>query len=391
MAKKASAFARIIRSLYLALNLACVGWLLICYWVSMRDVAHQGSIFSLFSFTTIFAAVLNVLFIFLWLVVRKRKWRALISLATLLVCWPIVKPLVGIHLFGSSKLPDDVPGIRIMTWNVHLFDLGEWTRDKAAQAKILKLIKDENPDILCLQEFYMDRNSNAEPYTSLIRQLGYPYFQFSRESYTSKRRLTISAGKEEVIEIGHAIFSKYPLSNAQRYPIAPRSYNMLSVDVSIDSVRAFNLNVVHLQSVRFQADDLNYIESVKRQGTAVEENTKSKTLAKKLFEAFAERAHQANIIDSIKAETHLPRVICGDFNDVPGSYVYRKILGDLSDPFVKKGFGLGRTYRFIVPTLRIDHIFYDPTFFKAESYKRVDVSLSDHLPVIADFSFVEQK
>ncbi len=373
------------------LNLLCVVWLLLCYWVSVRDVAASGSIWSILSFSTIFAAFFNVLFIFLWIIVRKRKWRALISLITLIVCWPIVKPLVGVHLFGSNKLPDDVPGIKIMTWNVHLFDLGEWTRDKTSQAKILELIKNENPDILCLQEFYMDRNSNAEPYTSQIRQLGYPYFEFSKESQTAKRTMTISAAKGEVIEIGHAVFSKYPLSNAQRYELNSPSYNMLSVDVAVDSVRSFNLNVVHLQSVRFQADDMNYIESVKKQGTAAEEKQKSKLLLFKLRDAFAARAQQANMIDSLKAETDLPRVICGDFNDVPGSYAYRKVLGNLSDPFVAKGLGLGRTYRFIVPTLRIDHIFYDSDFLKAESYKRADVSLSDHLPVIADFSFAEKK
>jgi len=358
-----------------------------CLWVSLRDVSGSPSILSLLSFTPLFAAAANIFFIVLWLLNRHKKWRALISLITIIVCFPVVKPLVGFHFFGNKKLAEDVAGLKIMTWNVHLFDLGEWTRDKGAQAKILELIKKENPDILCLQEYYMDKAVNAEPYTFQIRQLGYPYFEFSEENQAPKRFMNISAGKKEVIRIGHAVFSKYPLSNARKYILGERTYNMMSVDVIIDSTRSFNLNVLHLRSVRFKDDDINYIESVKRQGAVAEESRKSKLLLFKLRDAFAERAAQANIIDSVRKETDLPRVICGDFNDVPGSYVYRKVKGGLADPFVSKGAGLGRTYRFIIPTLRIDHIFYDESFLKAESYKRADVSLSDHLPVIADFSF----
>jgi len=280
-------------------------------------------------------------------------------------------------------LPEDVAGIKIMTWNVHLFDLGEWTRDKAAQGKILDLIKQENPDILCLQEFYMDKAVNAEPYTFQIRQLGYPYFEFSGESRAAKRFINISAGEKEVIEIGHAVFSKYPLSNARKYILGEKNYNMMSVDVTIDSIRSFNLNVLHLRSVRFRDDDINYIESVKRKGAAAEETRKSKLLLFKLRDAFSERAAQANIIDSVKKETDLPRVICGDFNDVPNSYAYFHIRTDRQDAFLAKDFGIGRTFNAIAPTLRIDYILPDKNF-EIQQFDMVDEDLSDHLMLVTD-------
>ncbi|MBK7123675.1 MAG: hypothetical protein IPH68_13225 [Chitinophagaceae bacterium] len=52
-------------------------------------------------------------------------------------------------------------------------------------------------------------------------------------------------------------------------------------------------------------------------------------------------------------------MICGDFNDVPNSYTYFTLKGNLQDAFLKKGSGFGRTLNFISPTLRIDYILAD--------------------------------
>ena len=81
-----------------------------------------------------------------------------------------------------------------------------------------------------------------------------------------------------------------------------------------------------------------------------------------------------------------PQIICGDFNDVPGSYVYNTVKGKLGDAFTSKGTGLGRTYRHIFPTLRIDYILYDKDALSVKGYERPNVDLSDHYPVIANFS-----
>lgn len=281
--------------------------------------------------------------------------------------------------------------LKIMTWNVHLFDLGEWTKDKASKAKILKFIKEENPDILCLQEFYWEEKADLEPYTALLQQQGYPFAEFSVENVLRKNFITSVAGKNEIIHTGHAIFSKYPLRNKQRYPLYGKNYNMLSVEVEIDSSHIFSLNVVHLTSVGFGRSDMAYIDDVKKKGVDAQDEDKSKSLLKKLRNASANRAVMANKIDSLRREMDYPQIICGDFNDVPGSYVYNTVKGKLSDAFVAKGTGLGRTYQHIFPTLRIDYILYDSDFLKVEGYKKASIGLSDHYPVIANFSLKEKE
>jgi endonuclease/exonuclease/phosphatase (EEP) superfamily protein YafD len=77
--------------------------------------------------------------------------------------------------------------------------------------------------------------------------------------------------------------------------------------------------------------------------------------------------------------------VCGDFNDLPFSYTYSQIKGPLTDAFVKKGRGFGRTYNQIIPTLRIDHILYDDSALHLKAFKTVYSPLSDHSPVFANF------
>ncbi len=385
--KKTSLFFRFLRSIYLLLNFLAVIWLALCQWASFYDPSDKPSLLSLFSFTIFFALLANVFFIVIWLF-SQRKWRALLSLAAIILCWKITVPIFGFNFFGNNNIAVNSKGsLKIMTWNVHMFDLGEWTKDKTSKAKILKFIKEENPDILCMQEFYWDQSTTLEPYTSVIQQLGYPFVEFSKEHVLKKNFITSQAAKNDVIITGHAVFSKYPLRNPQRYALTEKGYNMLSVEAIIDSARIFTVNVVHLTSVGLGRNELNYIEDVKSKGVDAQDESKSKFLLRKIRDASSVRAGLANKIDSLKRRMDYPQIICGDFNDVPGSYVYSTVKGRLSDAFVGKGLGLGRTYQHIFPTLRIDYVLYDSDHLKVEGYKSPYIGLSDHFPVIATFSF----
>ena len=55
----------------------------------------------------------------------------------------------------------------------------------------------------------------------------------------------------------------------------------------------------------------------------------------------------------------------------------------MQDAFISRGAGIGRTYASISPTLRIDYILADPKFNVVQC-KKVELSYSDHYPVIAD-------
>jgi endonuclease/exonuclease/phosphatase family metal-dependent hydrolase len=73
-------------------------------------------------------------------------------------------------------------------------------------------------------------------------------------------------------------------------------------------------------------------------------------------------------------------VVCGDFNDTPVSYAYRKVRGDMKDAFVESGWGVSNTYNGGLPSLRIDYILCDRKF-DVSDYRRDRIYLSDHFPV----------
>lgn len=301
--------------------------------------------------------------------------------------WNFLQPLVGINYFSKNQLKDSDGNLKIMTWNVHLFDLGAWTNDESSKARIIDLINEESPDVLCLQEFYQDKKNSTLPYTEVIRNLGYPYVAFAEEYTIPKRVLTIHASSTDQIQVGNIVFSKMPLMNTQIYPLGVAHYNLLNTQVMVDSNRMVDLNVVHLTSVQFGAKEKEIINAIQEEGVSKSKVQRSKTLIRKLEYAAAQRAILANQIDSLKRFMDYPMIICGDFNDIPGSYVYQTIRGDqLTDPFIKKGVGLGRTFREISPTLRIDHVLVDREAFEVIGYGRLIVPLSDHYPVIVNLN-----
>jgi Metal-dependent hydrolase len=89
------------------------------------------------------------------------------------------------------------------------------------------------------------------------------------------------------------------------------------------------------------------------------------------------------MVKDIVRNSSFPTVFCGDLNDVPNSYTYKKVKGHMQDAFLKKGFGIGRTYASLSPTLRIDYIFTDHQF-SVEQCKRITTPYSDHYMLIAD-------
>jgi endonuclease/exonuclease/phosphatase family metal-dependent hydrolase len=111
--------------------------------------------------------------------------------------------------------------------------------------------------------------------------------------------------------------------------------------------------------------------------------TQSRAVAGKLKTAYKKRAEQAILLHKKIKESPYPVLVCGDFNDVPGSFTYFTIKDNLQDAFLKKEFGFGRTYRFISPTLRIDYILADKKF-TIKQYTKIVAPYSDHYPVIAD-------
>jgi endonuclease/exonuclease/phosphatase family metal-dependent hydrolase len=103
-----------------------------------------------------------------------------------------------------------------------------------------------------------------------------------------------------------------------------------------DTIRVYT---THLASLRFRKEDYETIEDIKDKQTVAIQS--SKGIFGKVRRALRQRKEQALLIKEVVSNDPYPSVLTGDFNDVPNSFAYATIKGDLyQDVFLKKALAL---------------------------------------------------
>ena len=145
-----------------------------------------------------------------------------------------------------------------------------------------------------------------------------------------------------------------------------------------DTVRVFNN---HLRSTSIKAADNDYITGHEFIGDTARE-TKFRSIAGRLrYNGVLRAAQVDSIAGAMRGMPQRRKIVCGDFNDTPISYVYRTMARGTTDAFSTCGKGYSHTYRGFFSTLRIDYVLYSAGL-EALSYKVPFVAYSDHLPVV---------
>jgi endonuclease/exonuclease/phosphatase family metal-dependent hydrolase len=308
----------------------------------------------------------------LWLFSSRHRKYFFISAIGLALGFKQIGVLFSLQSDGFS-LKKKSGDIRVLTWNVmsfYGFKSGDKEREKNAD-RIFDFVKEVNPDIICMQEYGQFEDPKlGRSYMKQMEKMGYSHYVLSRD-YS---RVVYSYSS------GLAIFSKYPIVGKERIPYRSSAESLLYADIALakDTFRVFT---THLQSYRFSNEELAEIERIKE--TEKPRWMQSKSLLSKMQRAFRNRGAQVDqALPYLKNSPH-PVIIGLDMNDVPNSYAYWNVRGGRKDAFLEKGFGIGRTYMSILPTLRIDYIFTDPRL-EVRQMKILEKPYSDHLPVIAD-------
>jgi endonuclease/exonuclease/phosphatase family metal-dependent hydrolase len=296
-------------------------------------------------------------------------------MSALVISNSLILPVLGIHFFSKNNMTPQIEGLKIMTWNVHGLGLFDKPFDKNKAQRIFNFVEQQQPDIICLIEFYTNVDGSNDVASKYFKQAGYKAYRFMYDNdYGSK------------IYIGNAIFSKYPLSNFEEIPI-DEYIKLMRCDVTLPNEKKVRLFATHLQSFLLGDQEKALIEEVKSDRKKLEhQKSKSISMLEKMHRAYQKRAPQAILSRAEIDSSPYPTILCADLNDVPGSYTYFTIKGSMIDVFTKKGTGLGRTYNFIAPNLRIDYIFYDPKGLELIGMQtQKTTELSDHNPVVANF------
>ncbi len=329
----------------------------------------------------IITLVLVFLVFFWWFF--KSKW-AFVPLAALVLGFGQITAFFAFHPFSSFDKKKEPNTFRVMQWNVARLDQMNRHRPGGTfRESILGFIKEMDPDVLCMEEFLESNNPREirENIPYICDTLHYPYYYFARDH----------ARWDKLYEHGVIIFSRYPLLDTLRIRYAGEDSlnpgeSLIHVDVNVNGQR-IRVFATHLQSLRFDGGDYGAIRRlVKAEDSAV---TKSMGIIKKFRRAYLFRSRQAELVRRELDSSPYPQVLCGDFNDLPNSFTYFKIKGDRTDAVLRRGFGVGRTFVALSPTLRIDYILAGKQL-EVEQFKKTVVPYSDHYPLVADFKLAEK-
>lgn len=305
--------------------------------------------------------VSHLFFVLLWGALRR--WQFLLSLGCVLVGWGHVRTIVG---FSSAKDPvsEDVEVVRIMTFNCYSFLGNNKGSELINPDQLVHLLKSHQPDILCLQEF-AHTNAKLEMFSKWIKDgRDFPYVLVQTDPSL-------------------AIFSRYPLTNqsAKNFSNSFNGYQKTDVSIGDRSITLFNL---HLQTnaITGLADKVVASGDLKTRETWMNIGG----MLRRYQRAARKRVTQAMEVRTLLEQASHPVVICGDFNDVPQSYVYRLLREGYTDTFQKAGVGLGVTYSGKIPGLRIDYIFTPEDLTVLET-RVLRPGFSDHRPVLSTVAF----
>lgn len=329
-----------------------------------------------------FLLILQLCFLVFWLFAKRKI--VFIPLITLLLCWGLTRSLIGFHLPVKKKITEQ-KDLRVTTWNTHLFNFYE--NNGTLDAGMLKKANELNADVLAVQEFVFSLDSSSPISLERVKKkLGFRYVVAAND-----RAFGVHTNYKQKNERYHpfcvAIFSNYPILQWKKVQgLKEYNHTFLWADILVhtDTIRIFN---IHLQSMHFGRNEYAFIENIDQQDMD-KVQAGSKNIIRKMRSAYLLRASQATAVKVEVEKSPHPVIVCGDMNDVPNSYAYQTICKNLNDSYIEKGWGIGRTFRFLWPTLRIDYILHS----KSLSVKEVQIvrpSASDHNPVMADFRIPE--
>ena len=295
--------------------------------------------------------IANAVMLLYWLI-RRRWFFALIPVVTIACCIPYIGT---IFQFGSvDKDAEKQKGLKIASYNVAMFGR-ETTGFKALD--ILAEMRRQKVDVLCVQEYNETSGDkkNSEAYKEY-----FPYME---------------VGRSDMV-----IFSRYPIREHKTmlFDETNNSAQWADIDVNGKQIRIFN---VHLQTTGINRTLRQAAKFQAREGIEVSSDRLLDVIYGNYMMGMMFRVGQAVTVANEKRMSDKPCILCGDFNDIPYSFVYNTMLGDMVDGFKECGSGgFMYTMRDKKKPVRIDYIFHDESL-KGLTYYRGELSNSDHYPV----------
>lgn len=242
--------------------------------------------------------------------------------------------------------------LRVMTYNVHSCVGLDGVH---SVERIARVIARENPDVVALQELDVNRHrTGSQDQAELIARFLEMDYQFHPSIHLEEEKY------------GDAILSRHPLTLV-------RAAELPGVPGQVREPRGALWVTVDIGGVPLQIINTHLGLSLRERHLQVEELLSNRWLA--------------------HPDCVGPVILCGDFNAMASSMLYRQLCNRLNDVQTRaQGHRPRGTYYSRVPAARIDHIFINSAIdVAAVSVPRTRMTLmaSDHLPLIADLAIRE--
>lgn len=309
------------------------------------------ALLSVFSLGVPLLIIINIIFMLFWLF--RLRPQTLLSLIVLLIGFNHVTSVYEISSEEVSEVEDNV--LKVLTYNVRQFNQYGWAEDVDIPQKIAAFIKEQDADVVAMQEYYKGELDIANSFPHKYIKL-----------------------KQENAEFGLAIFSKFPIINSGSLDFPTNSNNnavFADIVKNGDTLRVFN---VHYQSFGVKPS----LQTIEKE--------QSKRVFLGMGQTFVRQQRQMNIVKEVVLSSPYPSVILGDFNNTAYSYIYQELRDiGFNDAYKEAGNGFGKTFElFGILPLRIDFILPQESL-EILTFRNYEVPYSDHFPITATLKLGE--
>ena len=371
---KKRTFAGWINSALFMFNIALLVLLLLA---AFSDRVSPNSIlfFAYLGLAFPYIFLINLLFCCWWIITFKWK-RLLCCLLVFLLCYGSIRTSFPIHSKTKQK-PDSC--VKLLSYNTMNFQHMHPHNSNYSNG-IVKYITESKADIICIQEYAVSTNANANllKEEQLNRALikAYPY-----------KKVHMKLNNNNSI-FGIAVFSKFPILSSRMLDVKSSYNSTMEAEIDVNG-KIITLINCHLESnklsIEERSDYSSFVGELKDGGI----NLGSKKfddmyvkMASKLTPAYKIRANQVELVAKTVQNSPNPYiVVCGDFNDTPISYARRTVKGNLKDAFVESGSGLGVTFNKYRFYFRIDYIMHSKNIKSYNCTVDSRIHNSDHYPI----------
>lgn len=316
--------------------------------------------------------ILTLIVSICWLISRKFITGGLGLLALFLTMSSI---RMAVPIGFPEKAPENAVTFKILTFNSLHFD--DIRQPDSENQRAIHFLMESGADIICLQElktFFEDWEMKKDVPPALLDSLWkiYPY-RATHDGFNDLK-----------------VLSKYPVKFIK--PLSSQvsftpSFAAFRTDIKGNKLIVVN---VHLTSYNLTQKEQNVVTDVKSVNSAKSSVKEFKqSIYAKMKESFRNRSVVADeIIETVK-DVNCPIIICGDFNDVPASWTYRKFIdAGFKDAYSMTSFGPTPTFNKHLFLFHLDQILFRGNLLPLRS-GRLKLDTSDHYPVEAEFAFVK--